>query len=119
MDNKTIIDLKQTNFKRGIDLQRETYKNAKSENNIFIMSSSIENIKSEIRAKAIHKELKTEIEFIEKTLIWFKNIRGRYTVRTKNGLRFRPPSNWRVVAMNNLNRAYEKLMEILTELQLL
>lgn len=119
MDNKTIIDLKQTNFKRGIDLQRETYKNAKSENNIFIMCSAIENIKSEIRAKAKHQNLNKEIECIERTLKWFKGLRSKYTVRTRYGIRFKPPKNWKLVSMNNLQSAYEELMVILEELQLL
>ena len=119
MDNKTVIDSKQSNFKKGLDFQREVFKGAKSDQDVFLMCSCLENIKSEIKSKAIHSGSQQSINFIEKRINWFKTLRGKYTVKTQNGRKLKLPSNWRMVAMNNLQDAYEELMKILTDLELL
>ena len=119
MQNDTIVDTKENNFKRGLDFQREIFKNAKAEYNVYLMCSCIENLKSEIKTKAVHRGMEKDIEYIEDRIKWFKGLRSRFTVRTKSGYKYCPKKNWKTVAINHLQDCYEKIILILTNLELL
>jgi len=119
MEEKTIIDLNQTNFIKGIALQREKFKFAKSINNVEQMLDAVNSIKIEIKTKAKQKGLLEEVSFIEKRIDWIKGLRSRYTVKTRHGIRFRPPRNYIQVSIKHLEDSYEKIIDILTELRLL
>ena len=119
MDDKTIIDTKVNNFRKGIDLQREIFKTAKAQGNLQLMKVSIENIKSEIKTKAISLRMSEDIEYIEKRINWINTLKSRYTRRTKNGIKVRLPKNWKTISNKHLDNSYERIMKILTRLDLL
>ena len=119
MEKTTLIETSVTNYKKGIDLQREMFKNAKVIGDLSLMYNAIENIKIEVKSKAEARGLSRSIVSIEKRLAWIKGLRSRYMVKTKSGYRYRPPKNWKQVSLNHLNESYELLMKILTELKLL
>lgn len=116
---KSIVEEKGYSLKRGIDHQRELYKQAKHFGSLDVMCSCIENIKGEIKGKAIQKNKSTEIAYIEKIINWYRDIPSKYRVKTPNGYEVRLPSNINEVSLRNLHNAYEKLIIILETLELL
>ena len=76
----------QSNFKRGIDLQREIYKRANIMTDFDVMVASIENLKSEIKSKAIRRGHDKNIKKIERILSWYKNLERIYAQKTPDGI---------------------------------
>lgn len=102
-----------SNLRKGIDLQREYFKRANIENNYEIMVKSLENIKSEIKHKAIAKNRKEDILRITKIINWYKTLEFRYTKQTPAGPRLIPPADIELRISKNLQIAYEITIEIL------
>ena len=109
MDNRS-------NFERGIDVQREKFKEMKFLNDYDSMCDALENIKSEIKIKIISKERKKYLERIEKIIDWYRKIESSYTKMTPEGLQLVLPSNISYEINKNLTKCYEFLI---TELDLL
>jgi len=102
-----------SNLRRGIDLQREYFKRANLENNYEIMLKALENIKSEIKHKALAKNRKEEILRITKIIKWYKTLEFRYTRMTPSGPRVILPADIELRISKNLQVAYEIEIELL------
>jgi hypothetical protein len=109
-------------FKTGIDYQRERFKagkNGTGSNNSDLMADAIENIKSEIKHKAIMKGLKKEIQQVEKILLQYRTLELKYVRRTPQGNQVVYPPNIEHKVNIGLTSAYEILMKVLAVLQLI
>jgi len=119
LPHSEILSERTTNFKRGLDLQRENYKNAHVLDNTDAMAKILENIKCEIKAKAVKKNMHGDIIRIEKILKWYNTLDNQYIQKTPSGRQVIFPENIRDKIFSNLNVAYELCMKILNALQLL
>ena len=106
-------------LKRGIDLQREYYKRANLENNTPIMVKALENIKSEVKQKALAKGKTQQITRIEKILSWYYQLPLQYTRATPTGKAIQYPADIEQRIAKNLQIAYELTIEILGVLGLI
>jgi len=109
----------ETPFKRGIDHQREIYKQANLESNYDLMVKTLENIKMEIKQQAVAKGNNKQIIRIEKILHWYKMIPLNNTKQTEEGRRLVIPADMEIRINHNLNVAYEITLEQLSILRLL
>ena len=121
MEKARTIEDTEYSLKKGLDIQREMYKQARHLKNLSVMCSCIENIKGEIKGKAMQKAVqnKDDIEFIEKVIDWYRSIKQRYTKKSPHGHIVKLPININDVAMRNLHLAYERLVNILENLELI
>lgn len=113
-------DIKEvSNYKKGLDLLRERFKECKFNNNYDGMCDAIENIKSEIKSKLIAREKKDIIKKIEIIVNWYRTKEVNHTQKTPNGYEviFPPDMNFKV--NKNLTVAYEILIAELERLDLL
>lgn len=108
-----------TNFRKGIDLQREHFKDAKVLGNFDTMADSLENLKSEIKAKLVAKGRKKELQRIENILSWFRTKEKNYMKKTPQGVKVNFPPNMPVIINHNLTVCYELLIDELNRLGLL
>jgi len=107
-------------FKQGIDRQREIFKYANQENQYDIMMKSLENIKNEIRSKAIRKGFIQRINNVEKIISWYKDLPMKYRKFNLDGsISYGFPENLEIKISKGLNYAYCWLTEILENLDLL
>ena len=106
-------------FKRGITMQREIFKTSKLENDYDEMCDSLENIKSEIKHKAMQKGEMESLKKVEKVLDWYRTIETEYVKNTPNGKRVVFPANIHYIVNKRLTRCYEELIRILGVLDLL
>ena len=118
-NNNQIIQEDYSDFKKGISIQREIYKNANLNNDYDTMVKCIENIKIEVKQKAIKKRNEKDIEYIEKAIQWYRMLPSKYKKRTQEGIIYNYPENLHIQINQNLNRAYEKIINILTILDLI
>ena len=109
----------ESNLKKGIDLQREHYKNANLTDKYDIMIRCIENIKGEIKQKAIAKNRKDDILRITKIIKWYKDLPITYSKKTPTGTQIRYPPRIHSQIAHNLQVAYEILIELLSILGLI
>lgn len=108
-----------SSYKNGLSYQRELFKQANLMREYDIMSKCLENIKNEIKAKAIKKGLKDSIIRIEKVILWFESLDHKYRVKTENGYELRLPEDIENKISKNLNISYQREIEIMNELGLL
>jgi len=106
-------------LRRGIDFQREYYKRANLENNYEVMVKALENIKSEIKHKALARGKKAEILKVHRILDWYKQLPQAYAKRTQSGTIIRYPPDIEQKISKNLHIAYETLIELLGVLGLI
>ena len=106
-------------YKKGLAIQRERYKEANLDNDFDSMVKCLENLKSELKNKAINKGNKEYILRIEKIILWYKCLPQKYTVRKEEGYVIHYPDNLHIKISQNLNIAYELLIRIMTILDLL
>lgn len=108
-----------SNLKKGIDLQREYFKRANIENDYETMLKVLENIKSEIKHKAIAKNRKKDILRVTKIIKWCKTLEFRYNKITPTGPQLILPADIELRISKNLQVAYEILIELLGILNLI
>jgi len=111
-----------SNFKRGIDLQREKFKMGKNglgTNNFDLMCDSIENIKSDVKSRFINDGHGKVIRRIERIIDWYRNKELRYTQTTEDGYKIVYPPNMNYKINKNLTIAYELLIKYLDKIDLL
>lgn len=106
-------------LKKGIDYQREIFKMSMTEKDYDAAVSSIENIKTEIKNRAINSNLDDRIKTVEEIIYWYRTIPFRYRKKTKNGmiLDLRPTIELRTI--QRLYKAYEEISTILNIIKLL
>jgi len=122
MGDDRYIDQDYSNYAKSLALQRENFKLAKSgmgEIHLDLMADSLENMKSDLKAKALSSGLKKEIIQIEKVLKWYRTKDKRYLTKTPQGLKIVYPENWVYLANKNLTKAYESIVSITNDLHLL
>jgi len=102
-------------YKKGLALQREIYKSANLDNNFSLMVSALENIKSEIKARA--DEVK--INRVSKIIKWYNELDIIYRKKTRNGYVIKLPQNIKTKIKHNLSIAYELLIIEMQSLGLL
>ena len=121
MDSKRFqyIDNSISNFKKGLDMQRERFKFAKISNDYDSMCDCIENIKSEIKKRMIQKKRIKDLKRIEKIIIWYRTKEQRHIKGTEEGKVVVFPANMHYIINHNLTVAYEILISNLDLLDLL
>jgi len=105
-------------FKRGLAFQREKFKEANANDNEIEMCKALQNIKSEIKFKALSMSFDEEIKKIEETINWFKKLPIEYIKKTQEGLRFVPPIDLQMQANDRLVLSYEMIINIMQRLGL-
>jgi len=113
------IDNVDSSFKKGLDFQRERFKQAKFDNDYDCMCDALENIKSEIRVKILQKNNSKALIKIEKIIDWYRTIETRYIKNTPQGKSVVFPPNIHYKANRNLTKCYELLIDQLNILKLL
>lgn len=111
-----------SNFKKGIDLQRERFKMGKcgdGANNYDLMCDAIENIKSEIQGRMIKAGYKEKLVLIEKIIRWYRAKEIIYAKNTEDGVQTVYPAQINLMINFRLTKAYELLIEALDNLNLL
>lgn len=108
-----------SNFRRGLDFQREKFKDCKHQNNYDGMCDSIENIKSEIKKRVYDKHHTDKLLKIEKIVNWYRNIESKYMRNTPSGKQLIFPNNIVYIVNRKLTIAYEVLIGELDMLDLL
>lgn len=119
---RTYISETKSNFKRGIDLQRERFKMGKigtGINNFDLMCDSIENIKSDVKSKFISNGYTKVIKKVERIIEWYRNKEISYSRRTEEGYQIVYPPNMNYRINKNLTIAYELLVRYLDKVDLL
>lgn len=121
-DPKKFSPIHISRFRAGIDKQRELFKQGKSGrgvNNFDMMCDAIENIKSEIKQKALIKGYDKDIANVEKIIKQYRTLEAKYATPTEGGVvvEYPPLMNYKVNL--GLTKAYEILMKILNGLNLL
>ena len=119
---RNYISETKSNFKRGIDLQRERFKMGKigtGINNFDLMCDSIENIKSDVKSRFINDGYSEVIRRIEKIIDWYRNKELRYSRNTEDGYQIVYPPNMTYKINKNLTIAYELLVKYLDKIDLL
>jgi hypothetical protein len=115
----TNLDEIKTSFKKGLDYQRELFKMAKHDNNFDSMCDSLENIKSEIKDKAKKKGYTDRINYVEQVINWYRTKELRHIRNTPDGKTVIFPPDIHYKINQNLTKAYEVLIEQLSNLDLL
>jgi len=113
------IDDSENSYKKGLDFQRELFKDAKHRNDYDSMCDAIENIKSEIKIKLRNKNRLAVVKRIEDIVSWYRNKESQYIVNSEEGKVVSFPSNMHVKVNHNLTIAYELLIGELELLQLI
>lgn len=120
MDNRfNYIGNSITNFKKGLDMQRETFKYSKLKNDYDSMCDCIENLKSEIKRKVIQKKRTKDLERIEKIIKWYRTKETRHIKSTEEGKVVVFPPGMHNQVNHNLTIAYEIILKNLDILELL
>lgn len=108
-----------TTFKKGLDFQRELFKNSMHEKQYDSAVTALQNIKIEIKKKAMAKGSKEKIIRIEKICRWYRNLPLKYTSRFEYGYDTVYPPNIEQKIIHNLNIAYELVTDQLNVLGLI
>ena len=109
-----------SNYQKGLDNQRENFKNAKFRNDYDGMADALENIKSEIKSKIISNSREKELDRIERILNWYRTKESKFIVRTPDGgHQIRWPSDMPVIVNRHLTSCFELLITELDKLGLL
>jgi len=115
----TFADDRISYYQRGLDFQREIYKRANISNEYEKMAKAIENLKSELKTKAIRKGKGEYITRIEKILTWYNSLDNQFVRNTPEGRQVVFPENIHDKVNKNLMTAYEMILHILDTLGLL
>lgn len=83
------------------------------------MTKALENIKAEIKNRAINKKQTQKIVRITQILNWYKDLPYKYTKKTPTGLKIKYPPQLELLIQKNLNIAYELTIDILNILNLI
>lgn len=116
-DKFKYLDEKVSNFKRGLDLQREKFKEARLLNDYDSMCDCLENIESEIAHKIITIEDKKIQVRILKIITWYRNLESQYIKNTPEGKQVVFPANIHNHVNHNLGAAYKLLILKLSQLK--
>lgn len=106
-------------LQKGLDYQREIYKQANLRNNYEVMVKCLENIKTEIKSKAIAKGNKNKIKRVERIIIAYKRLPFKFRTRTEEGIEVCYPDDIVIRISYHLNEAYEILIDQLNLLGLI
>lgn len=106
-------------YKKGINMQRELFKAAKHENDYDSMCDAVENIMSDIKPKLLKKGKKKVVQRVELITDWYRTKEAGFTKNTPEGRRVVFPADMYVRVNKNLTIAYELLIGELEGLELL
>ena len=118
-DPNSYLDDLESNYKKGLDYQREKFKNSKFTNDYDSMCDSIENLKSEIKPKVLGIEQDKKLEKIEKICDKYRTIESQFIKNTPQGKQVVFPGNIHYQVNKALTKAYELIIELLDLLKLL
>jgi len=118
-DNSNINDDLNNSFNKGITLQRELFKQAMIEKDYNVATTCIDNIKVEIKNRAINNHMKDRIKLIESCINWFRTIKFRYRKNTPNGIQLQLPERIENQLIYVLNGGYEEIIIILNNLKII
>ena len=110
---------RQSNLQNDLDEQRYYYRMANLKNDFEVMVKCLENIKSEIKAKARAIGNIDKIDKVEAIINWYKTLPLKYSKRTEEGYKVCYPMNISITINTQLNEAYEILIEQLVKLNLI
>lgn len=116
---KDILPKDVSDYKKGLSIQREIYKNANLNNDYDTMVRCLENLVIELKTKAENKNNKEDILKIKKIIKWYKNLPLKYSIKTEEGNMVKYPYNIHIKISSYLNLAYEKIINIMIILDLL
>ena len=108
-----------SNYKKGLDILREKFKECKFNNNYDGMADAIENIKSEIKSKMIANGDSDVVKRIENICKWYRTKESHYVRPTPEGNQIIFPPDIVLKVNMNLTVAYELLIRQLDKLNLL
>ncbi len=108
-----------TSFKKGLDFQREIFKNAMHEKSYDSAVTALQSIKLEINKKARIKGSKRKLLRVELICRWYRNLPLQYTQKYEFGYGVMYPANIEQRIVHNLNIAYELLTDQLNVLGLI
>lgn len=106
-------------FKRGLAMQREKFKYAKTLSDYGVMRDCLENIKMEIKNQAFQIEEQDNIKKVEKIIEWYDMLPVIYSRRGPEGTYIEYPSNLNMLINRRFTNAYEILIGIMRGLDLL
>jgi len=107
------------NYKIGLHLQREIFKEANINSNFDVMNKTLENIYNEIKSKVNDKEDKIKLDKVRKIIYAYYNIPHKYQKKTPKGYQIIYPADIEIKINKALNKAYQILINQLNKLKLL
>lgn len=106
-------------LKKGIDYQREIFKQCNLEDDFDTMIRCLENIKTELKPKVKDPENNKKIQLVEKIINWYKTLPLRYVTKTQRGPEIRYPPDIDIKKSRYINYAYEILVQQLVKADLI
>lgn len=113
------VDKTYTNFNKGIDIQREIYKASMHEKDYDSATTSLDNIKIEIKNKVVARGNINKIKKINHVLNWYRILEIKYTKPTEFGSQVIYPIDIELKIIKNLNGVYGIIIEQLSNLGLI
>lgn len=114
------VDFKFNLFQRGIDFQREVYKQAALDNDFDSMCNALENLKSEVKPKAMALGMNKRIDNIERTITGFRRLPLKYRRLSPDGsVSYKLPPDSSIKIKQSFTHAFEDLIFILVRLELI
>lgn len=107
------------NYKIGLNLQREIFKQANIDSNYDVMNKTLENIYNEIKSKVNDKQDIQKLKLVRNIIYWYYNIPYKYKKKTPEGYRVIFPPDIEIRINKCLNRGYQILINQLNKLKLL
>ena len=117
-ENKHLIS-KITPFHKGLALQREHYKIAKTMKDWDSMRNCLENIKMEIKQDAIKRSEQANIRKVESVIAWYDNLPSKFTKIGPDGPYIDYPPGYEQKVNLLFTAAYEILISLMGALDLL
>jgi len=108
-----------SNYQKGLDMQRERFKEAKFDGDLERMADSLENIKSEIKCKMISNNRMDQLNYIESLIKKYRTKDQEYIKNTPNGKKVIYPPNVSYLMNSLLTECFELLIAELDILGLL
>ncbi len=106
-------------YRKGIAKQREIFKDAHMVHNYDVMVTCLENIKAEIKTKAMSGGNHKKILLVERIIKWYKELPYKHTKNTPNGRMVQFPPGTQIKVERILITGYETLVDLLVVLGLL
>lgn len=108
-----------SNYQKGLDMQRERFKESKFSGDFDAMADALENIKSEIKSKMLANHHNEKLIQIEQILADYRNKEKKYLKRTPRGYKTIFPRDMPIRINVELTKCFELLISELDVLGLL